>query len=187
MTKRIITYLFIIFFSYLILTQIHYTFTKIINKKTSITTESNSVKELPKINNKYPPFQLPDINDKKYNVTRIIDNKPIIINFWATWCEPCIDEIPTLNKLYSKYSKKISFFAVTSLKKDSKKNILEFKKKYQFEIPILIDSDNSVFKKYSIRFFPTSFLIDNNGMIVDIINGTISEEEWEKRIKKILE
>jgi len=101
-----------------------------------------------------------------------LNGKPTLINFWFTRCPPCIQEIPTLNKLKDKFGDKVNFVSITF---DNQKAVDEFLKKYKFEFEHIINSQNQI-DGFSITAYPTSFILDKNG-IIKIVTSEITEYE----------
>ena len=106
-----------------------------------------------------------------------------IINFWATWCPPCVKEIPSLNRLKKKM-KGQKFELISINYAEDTKTILEFMKKVNVEFPVLLDPDGSFAKKWNVITYPSTFVIDKAGNIKYGVNAAI---EWDKAelIKKI--
>lgn len=133
---------------------------------------------------KAPDFTLQDINGK---IIKLSDYKGqvIILNFWATWCPPCLAEIPDFVKFYSAYREKgveIIGIAVSSNIDDVKKIISE--KKINYTICM---SDGKIESQYGgIRAIPTTFIIDKQGNIHQKKIGFMSENELTEIIKDIL-
>ncbi|MCM8762699.1 MAG: TlpA family protein disulfide reductase [Candidatus Omnitrophica bacterium] len=133
---------------------------------------------------KAPDFTLQDINGK---VLKLSDykGKVVVINFWATWCPPCLAEIPDFVKFYNSYKEKgveIIGIAVSSDINDVKKIIGEKKINY----PVCM-SDGKVESQYGgIRAVPTTFIIDKQGNIYQKKIGSMSEKELTEIIKGIL-
>ncbi len=123
--------------------------------------------------NKAPDFTLKDLNDKDVSLGDF-EGKVILINFWATWCPPCKEEIPSLNQLYEKYKDK-EFVLVSISTDDSKKSIVKFARKYNIKFMVLHDKDSKVMRKYKGFSLPMSFLIDKKGKIVEKYLGA---HEW---------
>ena len=106
-------------------------------------------------------------NDYKGKIT--------VINFWATWCPPCVQEIPSLNRLKNKM-KDYPFDLISINYAEDKKTILEFMKKVNVEFPVLLDKDGSFAKKWNVIAYPSTFIIDKNGAIKYGVNAAI---EWD--------
>jgi len=88
--------------------------------------------------------------------------KVILINYWATWCPPCIAEMPSLQNLYNDYQDKIVFIFLTN---DDKSKVGAFMKKREFTLPVFYQASNAP-SKLSTNSLPTTFLIDHNGKIL---------------------
>jgi len=93
-----------------------------------------------------------------------------LINFWATWCPHCVEEIPSMNRALKQLD--ADKFAMISISyKDSKALLNEFVKEVQVDFPILLDLDGKVSEQWNIFAFPSSFLVDANGQIRYSINA----------------
>jgi thiol-disulfide isomerase/thioredoxin len=93
-----------------------------------------------------------------------------VINFWAVWCKPCVQELPYLNNLYKKYKEEGVKFIAVSVSPD-KKLISQFIDKTPIDFKILIDSDEKLSDKYLISVLPTTVLIDENQKVLLKIRG----------------
>ena len=91
----------------------------------------------------------------------ILQNKPIILEFWATWCSGCIDAIPHMNQLTEKYSDKISFISVNSY--ETKSKVEKFLEKTKMESYNAMDSNKYLKEALKIQTIPATVLIDNKG------------------------
>ena len=98
-----------------------------------------------------------------------------VINFWATWCPPCVQEIPSLNRLKNKM-KGYPFELISINYAEDQKTILEFMKKVNVEFPVLLDKDGTFAKKWNVIAYPSTFVIDKNGVIKYGVNAAI---EWD--------
>ena len=106
-------------------------------------------------------WRLQDIEDVQVNFNTS-ENNIVLINFWATWCPPCIAEMPSLHKLYDDYKDKIDFYFVSN---ETVEVLTEFLKNnnYSFEVHTPVSQYPEAFDVSSI---PRTFLIDKNGNIV---------------------
>ena len=93
---------------------------------------------------------------------KAMEGKVIIINFWATWCPPCIAEKPSFQALYDDYKDKVVFMFITS---EVPEKVLAFKKKHQYTLPIYYERSAPPAMLYSTSL-PTSYVIDKQGRIV---------------------
>jgi peroxiredoxin len=98
----------------------------------------------------------------------------ILINFWATWCLPCLIEMPSMEKLYAKFKNEGFTILAIDMKEDAD-NVKAFKEKYKLSFPILLDSDGIVGQFYGVISIPTTYLVDREGYI---IGGAIGARDW---------
>ena len=152
------------------------------------------------LNKKLPEFILKDMNDNEFSSSQLI-GKPALLNYWSTYCAPCVEEIPQLNDLKVKYGDKMNFIALTesTCKKDSLTNffekhpfnfyILQNADKYKMTlkigaIPINIFIDKDGYIRYIQRNFPYSVydpekgikLYDSNNYFVKIIEELVKKQ-----------
>ena len=115
--------------------------------------------------------------------------KPIVVNFWATWCGPCRTELPAFNKIYKEYSDKIEFLMVnlTDGYDDTEDEVKKFVKDNEYEFPVYFDIKYSATDAYKISSIPKTIFIDVNGNIVYSKLGAMSEETIRKYIESIIE
>ncbi len=128
-----------------------------------------------------PNFTLKTLNGRRVSL-KDFRGKVVLINFWATWCPPCREELPLFEKIYEKYKDK--GFVILAVNTDPE-NLKDFLKSFgvKFTFPILLGNDK-VLDLYPIRGLPTSFLIDKNGKIVKVRLGIY--RELEDDLKKLL-
>lgn len=123
----------------------------------------------PQLNHLAPSFELEGLDGKTYTVGGKRD-KPVFVNFWASWCEPCQAEAPDLKAIYDKYKEKFDLYGVNVTSQDTVSGAEAMVKKYDFKFPVLLDPEGSARSLYELRGIPTSFMIDKDGKIVDIVN-----------------
>ena len=94
--------------------------------------------------------------------------KVVLLDFWATWCEPCVEELPTIEANYNKYH--AQGFEVIAISVDQEEALRAFLEKYDLPWPQILDAHekNGIAKTYGVRAFPTSFLIDKDGNIAAV-------------------
>ncbi len=127
-------------------------------------------------------FELVD----QYGKTHTLDDykgKIIFLNFWATWCPPCRQEMPHIQKLYEEFSADpdcdVQILAVAGPGQGSEKDIsgvTEFLKENGYSFPVLMDEQYGLFSAYGISAIPTTFMIDKAGYIYGYASGALSEE-----------
>jgi thiol-disulfide isomerase/thioredoxin len=117
------------------------------------------------------PLELPDING---NLAEIHDfrDKVTVVNFWATWCPPCVEEIPSLNRLRQRMQGK-AFELVSVNYAEAPQQVVDFTKRVDVHFPVLLDADGSVSAKWGALVFPSTFVIGPDGEIVYGVNGAL--------------
>ncbi|RMH65436.1 MAG: TlpA family protein disulfide reductase [Calditrichaeota bacterium] len=133
---------------------------------------------------KAPDFTFKSLDGKEVSLSDY-KGKVVLVNFWATWCGPCIGEMPDLNKLYQAYKDKgfqILGLAVSSRPNDIPKKVKQTGVTY----PILLNAEPAVAKFGGFGAIPQTFIIDQNGTIVHSVTGSRGYEDFEKMIKPLL-
>ena len=112
--------------------------------------------------------------------------QPVILNFWATWCPPCISEIPALEAAWQTFGGEGVILGVDVQEPadqvlDFTQNFFDFPMTY----PIALDSEAEVAKMYRVLGYPTTFFIDSRGVIVDIYTGPLNEPLLKLRLEQL--
>jgi thiol-disulfide isomerase/thioredoxin len=118
-------------------------------------------------------------------VSKDLNGKIVLINFFATWCPPCIEEIPTFNKLYEEYSDIFQVVGVLYEKDKSKEEILAFAKEHNIKFPITLGEENFVAAKMfnDVKKIPESFLFSKEGFLFEKYVGIVDEKILEEYLK----
>lgn len=139
-------------------------------------------KESSKIGYMAPSFELIGLDGKQYSLASL-HGKPVVINFWASWCDPCKEEAPELVELYDQYKDSLEIYAVNLTKNDRVKDVHDFVETYHLNFPVLLDSKGEIAKKYNILAIPTTFFIDSDGKIVDQIIGIANNKTLKEKFR----
>jgi peroxiredoxin len=134
---------------------------------------------------KAPDFTLKDITGTERTLSAL-RGTVVMINFWATWCPPCKEEMPSLNTLYSRM--KLKRFEILTVSADNTLDAVEkYIEDHDFDFQVLWDEDQRVMRAYKVFSLPTTFLIDRNGVIVRIFMGAYdwTDPEIVKEIQKL--
>lgn len=127
----------------------------------------------PNVGSPAPLFTLKDINGKEVSLNDF-KGKVILVNFWATWCKPCQEEMDDLESAYKKNNDNGLVILGVDVREE-KKDVLEFLKRYKVSYPILMDFDGKVVKDYQVMGVPTTYFIDRDGIIRDRVFGGMNE------------
>jgi DsbE subfamily thiol:disulfide oxidoreductase len=111
-----------------------------------------------------PEFTLSSADGKKVSI-KDFRGKLVFVNFWATWCEFCRDEMPAMERLYREFKGR-GFEILAVNVKDNRKDALAFAKKLNVSYPIVMDPEGEVGLLYGAFGMPTTYLIDKNGMVL---------------------
>ena len=103
--------------------------------------------------------------------------KPMLINFWATWCAPCRDEMPAMERLYLKHRERGFMLLAVSVDTDAAL-VKPFLEKYHLTFPVALDAKMDLANTYGVRALPASFLIDRNGYLTALALGP---RAWDNR------
>lgn len=134
-------------------------------------------------------LRLNRLDGKKVSLKQYLNNGPVLINFWATWCGPCKKEMLHLDRLSKAYKQKN--LSILSISIDTQRSLSEVKrfirsKRYDFDV--FIDPNQQIFKKLNGNIMPTNLLIDKNGQVVWMHYGYMPGDEkiMEKEIVQLL-
>lgn len=139
------------------------------------------------LNNQGPDFSLDTVNGKGKVGVASSKGKVVIVDFWATWCEPCKKSFPKLEELNVKYKDKVVIIGV-STNDDFGPDIAKFGESHGAKFPIVWDKDHLVAKKWSPPNMPCSFILDKQGVVKFVHQGYHDGEELEidKEVKSLL-
>ena len=134
-------------------------------------------------------IKLSDITGKKYDLKDLLKKGPVLVDFWATWCKPCKEYFPHLERMHKKYEREgLSIIGINEDGPRNKRKIRPFLHSLNISFPILIDETAEVMSDYGVYSLPTWFLIGKDGYIVRIHRGYIKGDEnlLENEIKSLL-
>ena len=150
--------LFVIGFSILILLKL--------NGSRVIFSDSPALK----VGRLVPDFAYPGLDGKMVQLSDF-RGKVVLVNIWATWCRPCIDEMPSMEKLYQEFKDGDFEILAVSIDALGADVVTPFMQKYNLTFPALIDKEGKIRISYGVTGIPESFIIDQNGGLVKKIIG----------------
>jgi thiol-disulfide isomerase/thioredoxin len=124
------------------------------------------------------------LSDARGKAQSLGQGRVTLVNFWATWCPPCVQEIPSMNRLAASYDAK-DFGIVSVNFKEDPEHVLAFLKRVNVDFPVLLDRDGAASARWKVFAFPSTFLLDRRGNIRYSVNTAI---EWDDvAVKTVIE
>jgi len=134
-----------------------------------------------------PDFELQATDGETVKLSDL-RGQAVLVNLWATWCPPCRAEMPSIEKVYNEYKDDgLVVLAVDMTYQDTQSNIAPFVAEYGLTFPILLDQSGDVGNAYQLRSLPSSFFINRDGTINEVvIGGPMAEALLRTRVEEIL-
>jgi cytochrome c biogenesis protein CcmG, thiol:disulfide interchange protein DsbE len=134
-----------------------------------------------------PSFELKTANGETAKLSDV-RGQAVLINLWATWCPPCRAEMLTIEKMYNEYKDRgFTVLAINMTYQDTAAAVMPFVNKLKLTFPILLDETGDVANTYQLRSLPSSFFINREGIIKEVvIGGPMAEVLLRTRIEGIL-
>ena len=140
----------------------------------------------PTVGSPVKDFDLPVLNGKSEDASRALSEsrgKPVVVNFWATWCGPCKQEMPLLQSYSEKYADKLVILGVDYNEDDAV--VSQFIQERAINFPILMDRSGTVADQYFVKNFPTTFFIDGDGVLRARHIGQLTDDLLVRYLKTI--
>ena len=135
-------------------------------------------------------FKLKDLENNNKSFSELKGEKLTLIDFWATWCKPCVNAIPELNEIYEAYKDKgVSLIGINCDGPRSVAKVGPVSKSLQIKYPVLLDINSEIKTELNLMAFPTLLIVNTAGKIVwiheDFVKGDSEEiiKEIEKQLK----
>lgn len=145
-------------------------------------TESSEAKQ------SAPDFTVYDLAGNPYTLSQF-RGKPVVLNFWASWCGPCKSEMPDFDAAYAKYGQDIHFLMVnlTDGYQETEETAAAYISQQGYDFPVYYDSDMDAAATYGISGVPVTYFIDAEGYFVAMAQGALSAEGLERGIGMLTE
>lgn len=146
--------------------------------------------EAPIVGHLAPDFTLTTPQGATVSLTDFVDRdgdsgRPVVLNYWASWCGPCRIETPELQNASLKFKNQVAFLGINQ--GESVQTVTEFGLSYGLTYPLLVDEDNTVNRTYGINGLPTTVFIDRKGVVRELFVGILNQAVLEDRLKRLLE
>ncbi len=158
-----------------------------VSRDTTPFTGPTPVTTAPYVGNLAPDFTLANLAGESVTLGDFTADggQPVVLNFWATWCPPCRVEMPYFERVSAKYEGRAAVLGVNQA--ESAETISEFATRNGLTYPLLVDRDMKVNNLYGVLNLPTTIFIDKNGVVKEVLVGTISQAVLEDRIEQLLD
>lgn len=126
---------------------------------------------------KAPDFQLQNLDGETVSLSDF-RGKKVVLNFWATWCPPCREEMPEMQSYYAEHTNgRFEIIAVnaTSTEQSGGKAVQPFVEELGLTFPVLMDTEGTVSDQFEVMFYPTTYLLDESGVIIERIVVPLNE------------
>lgn len=119
---------------------------------------------------------------------RDFEGKPVFVNFWASWCPPCREEMPEMQEVYEEYKDQAGFVAINAGERQgtTTEDVEAFLDDIGFQLPIIYD-DGTIARDYRIQAIPMTYIIDKNGIITYVIRGSADKETMIQALKTAIQ
>ena len=125
------------------------------------------------VNRPAPDFTLPGLDGRSVSLSDY-RGKVVVVNVWATWCPPCVDEMPSLEKLYQEFKNESFEILAISIDSDGITAVPPFLKKHGLTFPVLLDSQATIRSSYRTTGVPETFIINKKGILVKKVIGPLN-------------
>jgi len=112
--------------------------------------------------------------------------RPMVVNFWGTFCPPCVEETPALQRMYEKYEDQGVVILGVNLGEKPVVRVEQFVDRFGVTYPVLLDPELDVRDRYGVRQYPTTFFVDASGVVREVKIGGMTEGYIEAGIQRLL-
>ena len=141
---------------------------------------------MPKEGELIPDFELPTLDGRQVRLSAL-RGSPVLINFWATWCGPCKQEMPLLVEQYNwNKGKGLRVLAIDTLVNDNLEDMRAFAKRFNMNFDVLVDETDAIAGGWEIMGLPTSFFVKPDGLVAKVHVGQLTADQLKEYLKLIL-
>jgi peroxiredoxin len=130
--------------------------------------------ELLQVGDEAPNFALTDLEGNSHKLSDY-EGQGVFLNFWGTWCEPCVEEMPAIDRQYKKYEQQGVHVLSVNIAQ-SNMEVSSFRDQLDLKFPIVIDKNKSVMEAYNVTWLPATILVNPEGKIEKIYTGGLTDE-----------
>ncbi|MCL4298165.1 MAG: TlpA family protein disulfide reductase [Anaerolineae bacterium] len=146
--------------------------------------ENVTLEPAPVVGHPAPDFALPTLDGETVRLSDF-KGKPVLVNFWATWCGPCRSEFPDFQKAAVDNADELVIIGINNTTTDQKELVPGFLEEFGVTFPIVLDETGETAKAYNILGLPTSIFIDRNGNVNEIFTGPVNKAYIEAKLSEM--
>jgi peroxiredoxin len=151
-----------------------------------LVEQALDVPEGSQVGQRAPAFSLRTLDGSQVQLSDLV-GRPLIITYWATWCDPCRRELPVMQRVLAEYQDKgLVIVTINAITQDSVDKVQASIGEMGLTLPVLLDDGNQFSSNYGTLFFPTTYFVSPNGVIQSIALGDSSEEDFRARVESLL-
>jgi cytochrome c biogenesis protein CcmG/thiol:disulfide interchange protein DsbE len=133
-----------------------------------------------------PEFTMQTLDGKTIRLSDL-RGRPVLINYWVSWCIPCKEEMPILEKIHQDYQQKgLQVVSVDAIEQDNLDDVKAMVNTFQMSFPVMLDQGEAFKNTYQASFFPTNYFIDANGIIREIILGNTTAGKLTAKVEWLM-
>ena len=132
--------------------------------------------------NQAPPDFILPVGERREKLSALTGT-PVVINFWATWCHPCVDELPAFSKMLERYGERVRFITLSF---EPAGTAQAFLRSQRLDFPLLEDPRQIVFGLYSVHAYPVTVIVGRAGQVVYVSNGELDWPELQGVLDRAL-
>jgi thiol-disulfide isomerase/thioredoxin len=126
----------------------------------------------------FPDYEVKDIDQNRISLTDLQGERITVLDFWATWCKPCVTAIPKINSIYEEFSPKgVGFIGVNVDGPRNLSKVKPFATSVNIKYPVVLDPNQDLVDRFNITVFPSLLVLDENGKEVFIHEGFNAGDE----------
>ena len=122
-----------------------------------------------------PDFAAPDLNGQAVSLASL-RGKVVVVNLWTTWCPPCRQEMPSMERLAAHFRGRDFQLLAVSQDEDGREKVADFARELGLSFPVLLDPQRQIGERFDVWGYPETFVIDRNGYVVERVIGP---REWD--------
>lgn len=125
----------------------------------------------PEVGDQAPSFEAELLSGEGQMSSDELRGKPVVINFWASWCVPCRDEVPMLSEAEERYGDQVTFVGIDI--RDARSEAIEFAERYEMNYALVRDEDLAIYDDFGLTGQPETFFLDEEGVILEHVPGPL--------------